>query len=213
MSRRALLWAACCAGLCFAVVALLVAGGWHPLVAGDRAASDHLTGYTAAHSGYRHAMRWCTTMLAPQRFRFLMALVLVGFLLARRFRLTLFAAAAIGGTFLTTPIKAAVGRHRPRVPDPVGHFAGRSFPSGHAVGAALGCAVLLVAALAVLPRSWRWLAWVGAAAAFGLTGWTRVALGAHYPSDVVGGLLYGAFWTAGALAAVNQTDRDGVYPV
>lgn len=199
MSR--LLWAAVLTGALFAVLAVLVATDWHPLLAADRSASRHATGYTAGHADYRHVMRWCTTQLAPARFRYAALLVLLGALLLRRWRLALFTAIAAGGSFLTTPVKDAIGRPRPT--GPLGHFVGLSFPSGHAVGAALGGAVLLVAALTLLPRPWHAPAVVVVVAAFLLTGWTRIALGAHFPSDIVGGLLYGASWSAFALAAVQ----------
>ena len=67
-----------------------------------------------------------------------------------------------------------------------------SFPSGHAFTAVLVFGILFYLA----PRlvSWRWAALlmrVSSASLILLIGISRVYLGAHWPSDVLGGLLYG----------------------
>jgi membrane-associated phospholipid phosphatase len=78
-----------------------------------------------------------------------------------------------------------------------------SFPSGHAVSAVvLFVGLALLAWHAPLPRP---LAAVLAAAllvcAVGIP-WSRLALSAHYLTDVVGGLLFGAAFLCAALAIV-----------
>jgi undecaprenyl-diphosphatase len=66
-----------------------------------------------------------------------------------------------------------------------------SFPSGHSANA-----MMTYVALALLLAAWEhrrfWV--VGAVALALLVGLSRVMLGVHWPSDVVGGWSYGLFW-------------------
>jgi len=93
-------------------------------------------------------------------------------------------------------LKVGIARARPRLPDPVAHAHGQSFPSGHALGAAA-----LWAAAAVLLTGWlsrRWTVAVAAVVPVVVAG-SRVLLGVHFVSDVVAGLVIG--WTTAVVAA------------
>ncbi|WP_247706515.1 phosphatase PAP2 family protein [Streptomyces liliiviolaceus] len=134
------------------------------------------------------------------------ALILVavaGCLLRRRTRAAVLVVAGVGVTVVVaTLVKSLVGRtiHGPD---------NLSYPSGHT--AFLTALALVVALLAVgrsgLGRAAGLLLVLGAGLVAGATmGWAQVALGAHYPTDVLGG------WCA-ALALVPATawvvDRAG----
>jgi undecaprenyl-diphosphatase len=102
-------------------------------------------------------------------------------------------------------INSSVGRPRARIEDWAGVAGGPSYPSGHTTAAtvfALLCAWALTGRAG--PSRARVVPWI-AAVVFALTiGWTRVWLGVHWPSDVAGGLLYGAAWSATFLAVVSR---------
>ncbi len=89
-----------------------------------------------------------------------------------------------------------------------------SFPSGHAVAAsALYITLALIAAQGERrQRPRRILLWSGVAVAL-LVAWSRVYLGVHYFSDVIGGLLLGGAGSIAAALVLSRTDRhEAVQP-
>lgn len=66
------------------------------------------------------------------------------------------------------------------------------FPSGHTTGAVLVFGSIAVVAGLVLPSRPRWIGLTLGAGLIVLAGPARVITGAHWPSDVVGGYLWGA---------------------
>lgn len=91
-------------------------------------------------------------------------------------------------------LKDVFARPRPDIVPHLDFVNSLSFPSGHATNAA--AVYFLFAMLVPTARRTRWL--IGAAILTIATGWSRIALGVHWPSDVVGGwLLGGAFALAG----------------
>lgn len=66
-----------------------------------------------------------------------------------------------------------------------------SFPSGHATSSMI---FYLTLALALAPSGWRRIAAAGAILLSLLIGLSRVMLGVHWPSDVIGGWSFGMLW-------------------
>lgn len=83
-----------------------------------------------------------------------------------------------------------------------------SFPSGHAVAASAFYLTLALLAADVERRATprRLIIAAGVLVAV-LVAWSRVYLGVHYFSDVVGGLILGWAAALGALTVVRRTDR------
>jgi membrane-associated phospholipid phosphatase len=100
-----------------------------------------------------------------------------------------------GGMLLNSVIKELVHRHRPYSERPLVDLSDYSFPSGHVMAATLLYGLLALFALVVLrKRLWRGLALLGAALVIMLVGLSRIALGAHYLTDVLAAIATGVVW-------------------
>jgi membrane-associated phospholipid phosphatase len=84
-----------------------------------------------------------------------------------------------------------------------GQILAASWPSGHAAAA---MTLALLGILAAPARLRPTVGAVGAAFAFGVAT-SIMALGWHFPSDVLGGFLVAGFWVALAVAALNALQR------
>jgi membrane-associated phospholipid phosphatase len=128
------------------------------------------------------------------------AVILIGgFLLIRRrdWRPLAKLALALGGAVaLYNIVKPAVGRTRPPPIFWIGHYSGAAFPSGHATQAIAFYAMLAVILSAGTSYERRALVWSGAALLALVVGASRVYLGAHWLTDVLGGYALGAAWVA-----------------
>ena len=100
-----------------------------------------------------------------------------------------------GGMLLNEMVKMLVHRHRPYVDGAFVDWSGYSFASGHTIGATLFYGQL---ALFVLPlikrRHRRALVIATATVLILLVGFSRIALGAHYLTDVLAAIFFGSFW-------------------
>jgi undecaprenyl-diphosphatase len=193
----------------FALTLLLVEDKWAPLLRADQGARDTLHGYAVSHTGFVTTMKLISDSGSAVAWQIVFAVV-VAWLLWRRWpRLALFVVVtAAGSSLLNTIVKSTVHRLRPVLTNPVAHEQGLSFPSGHAQAAVVGYAVLLLIFLPSLHGAWR--AAVVTLAVFMVLaiGFSRIALGVHYVSDVVGGFVLGAAWVAALTAAFNATGVD-----
>jgi membrane-associated phospholipid phosphatase len=181
--------AGCAAGLAVLVIAVAVDPGPLP---GDRRILTELR--SAVGDSYDPAL----TRFADLTDLFPLAIVgvLVGLGLAwlRRWRDLAYAAAIVVVVWAVNPVlKELVGRPRPDLwPAPMA-VSEYSFPSGHAANTAA-----LVGAIVVLswPTGARWpVACIGGLL-LAVVAFDQLALGVHYPSDIVGGWLLAATWTA-----------------
>lgn len=99
------------------------------------------------------------------------------------------------GLAVELAIKDLVGRPRPSLVPHLVEAGGMSFPSGHSFNSALGfVAIALAFATYSVRRRVRWTLIGSAAVLSMLVASSRVALGVHYPSDVIAGWLGGAGW-------------------
>jgi membrane-associated phospholipid phosphatase len=115
--------------------------------------------------------------------------VLVALLALRRWTDAAFFAAGIGVVWAVNPLlKELVGRSRPDLwplPPDVSEY---SFPSGHAANTAALVGALVLILHRRLPAVVLGVAVVLAA------GWAQLALGRHYPTDVLAGWVWALAW-------------------
>ena len=117
---------------------------------------------------------------------------------------------SLSGRLLVSLQKDWTARVRP---DAQGHLVpveSLAFPSGHAANATM---VLLCLALLVPPseRGRQIAVWAAAWLAIAI-GLTRVMLGVHWPSDVIGGWAFGLFWTMLLLHLSGLRVNEGTPP-
>jgi membrane-associated phospholipid phosphatase len=197
----------------FALLLLLVVDHWGPLQRLDHDLAARLNAFAFPHPGYVTFLKVISTVGHPAAFEAVTVAVAAWLLVRRRPRLAAWLAVTVfGGGLLSTIVKNAVGRRRPLLPHPVAHAASASFPSGHALGSVVGVGALLLVFLPSARPTVR-PAWIGLGMLVVLAiGFSRLGLGVHYLSDVLGGYLLGAGWLAVITAAFTAWRRDLAQP-
>ncbi|MFF7198091.1 phosphatase PAP2 family protein [Streptomyces sp. NPDC008079] len=105
----------------------------------------------------------------------------------------------LAGQAVRTLLVMALHRARPPAADWATHASGYSFPSGHTASSAMAAGLLAWGLLRWRPgRTGRLLTALCALVALAV-GCTRVYLGVHWPTDVVGGWLFAGCWLGAAL--------------
>ncbi|MBA2772824.1 MAG: phosphatase PAP2 family protein [Nocardioidaceae bacterium] len=204
--RAALIAAGIAAPLVVLTVLVTTHAGWLMTFDLDvvRAATDTVRG-----TGWGRFFRFVAIATEP-RWVALLALALALWFAVRRQPMT-----AIWITAAVVTALAARGAyqylvHRPRPSMASESLNTWSFPSGHAttIATAMGLLIVLTRQRVKQPRLRAALTFVWLAVA-GLVGVDRVFVGAHYPSDVVGGLMLGALvvFVISAVFGMISTDR------
>ncbi|HVH66993.1 MAG TPA: bifunctional DedA family/phosphatase PAP2 family protein [Gemmatimonadales bacterium] len=141
----------------------------------------------------------------------------VGVLLAvqrRWIALAGWVAAFAGAGLLTEVLKLLIRRPRPLGAALLQQY-GWSFPSGHALGSLIGYGMLayvLIVFWIHRPRA-QVAAALGAALLIVAIGVSRLYLGVHYFSDVVGGYAAGVLWLSACISGVEVARRWQMQPV
>jgi membrane-associated phospholipid phosphatase len=138
-------------------------------------------------------------LTAPGLFWFRIAVFLPVLVLLLRRKLVWTAGWLVSAVVLIGPVtmllKEFFGRVRPGFTEGGARYESLSVPSGHSSGIATLVTVALVLAWPLLARRARYWALAGGAALVVLVGLTRMWLGVHYLSDVLGGWSLGVAWS------------------
>jgi membrane-associated phospholipid phosphatase len=192
-------------GAVFVVLSSVVGFGFDPLLDADGVVARHAFSATASHPGRIDWWKGVSGWGGPPVMR--LALVLAGAAMAvfRRWSLAswLVALAAVEGV-VAPSAKLVLARPRPSWTSPIIEAGSTSFPSGHATAAAsaAAAAVLLARHLGAGRGVTVLAATVGMAVA-GVVAASRVFLGVHYLSDVLGGLVLGSLLAVATYCVVT----------
>ena len=154
---------------------------------------------------------WIVTALGSIVFLTLGSVVTALVLLKRGFIYRFLAVVVTmgGGSLLNILLKHFFHRQRPVLENPLVTLSSFGFPSGHTMGATLfyGLLALLIAHSTRWGWSHRIFAFCGAALLIGLVGVSRIYLGAHYLTDVLGAIALGLAWLAFCWTGIETVRR------
>ncbi|NYI03624.1 phosphatase PAP2 family protein [Allostreptomyces psammosilenae] len=183
----------------FVLLLLLVESRWRPLMRLDTGTATSLNRHAADAPDAVAVLEVLTSWVwDPVTLRIVLGGLALWLLWRGAWRVCAWVVATAGVSGpLGQGVKQLVGRARPELAEPVSHAPGLAFPSGHAMTAASSFGILLLVLLPLLKRVWRVVLWVLAVVSVVGVGFTRVALGVHWVSDVLGGWLLGIAVVAG----------------
>jgi undecaprenyl-diphosphatase len=194
------MWAAVCGAL-FGVLTWMVVAG-----TGIVAVDDDVERVVVAHrvgwmTGTLKVATWLGSSLVLWPVVVVVSIVVVWS--ARRWKDALFLIVAMGGSVgLSDLVKAWVDRPRPPASVRLIEVSGAAYPSGHAMDAL----VALAALASVIGMGWsrgrRGLVFAAAGVITVAVGWSRIYLGEHWLTDVLGSYLLGATWVLVLAAAL-----------
>jgi len=146
-------------------------------------------------------MNGATTLGSTAAIPALFAVAILLLCLARRFGAALFLAICSGGALLLNEL-LKLYFHRPRPQLAWAHIQpDYSFPSGHTMNSVAFYVALAVIVWSIAGRRWGIAALAGAIVLCTFVGISRIYLGFHYFTDVVGGALAGVSWVLVTMAA------------
>src|SRR5215472_11598576 len=202
------------AALLFALLLLLVRLQWAPLESADHGAASRLNSLIAGHSAVVSIVKAITWLGSSGVLWTLTGAAAVVLAIRRRWRLTAYLLATAAGALVLDPVlKTLVGRLRPVVAHPIAHGNGDSFPSGHALGSIVCYGALFLVFLPAARGTWRRVFTGVIVTLIAAIGISRLLLGVHYISDVLGGWTLGITWLGVTAFAFELSRQAAGEPV
>ena len=198
----------------FLAVLVLVEQRWAPLARVDEGVASALNAVVAGTPLAVDVLRVTTDGGGTGTSVYVLVLLTAFLLVRHQRRLAAYVVTTGLGLVVLVPVsKALVGRPRPDVALPVVDLpANASFPSGHAMTSLVTWGVVVLVVLpGVRSATRRWLVAAAVALVLGV-GFSRLALGVHFVTDVLAGYALGAAWLAVTTASFRgwQADRRPV---
>ena len=209
MTKRRRIMLASIGGLslaAFLTLAYLVTHGSPPLVRLDTSWHQDLRRYGIDHPGWLSTMR-VITHLGDTATILVVDVILFAVCLVRRWmRQAVFVAiVGLGGWALRLVARDVTDQPRPD--DPLWPADGPSFPSGHTTNTALTVVLVSVVCWPLVRPALRPPLVAGAASYAVAVGLSRVAGAVHWPTDVIGGLLFASGFASVVAAAFPWAER------
>jgi len=202
------------AALLFALLLLLVRLQWAPLESVDHRAAAWLNSLVAGHASVVRVVKAVTWLGSGGVLWTLTGTAAVVLAIRRRWRLVIYLLLTGAGELTLDPVlKALVGRLRPVVAHPIAYGTGDSFPSGHALGSLVCYGALFLVFLPATRGVWRRVFIVVIAMLIAAIGISRLLLGVHYLSDVLGAWALGVFWLGLTALAFELSRQASGAPV
>jgi undecaprenyl-diphosphatase len=181
-----------------------------PLTRFDGSLANAMNDWVHSRPGLVPALRVVSWLGGPPWLALITAVAAVLVLLRGRRRLCVFVVVTtLGGGFIDSVVKLVVSRPRPVVDHAIVTAFGKSFPSGHAMSSTVVYGALLLVLLpAVQSRRGRRAMVGGTVALVVAVGCSRLMLGVHFLSDVLGGFALGLAWLMASTAAFEIWRTD-----
>ena len=207
-SALGLLITTSCSCLFVALAIGVLTGG--PLVRLDQSTADALHTYASEAPGLTEFFRIVGFPGSSVALALVGVLVAVAYLVRRSWlMLVAWLVAVLGGEALNLLLKDLFARPRPSFEHLLVVETSYSFPSGQAMESLVVYGMLAYFAVLTLRNQRMRVVSVCGAAVVALIGFSRVYLGAHYASDVVGGFAVGGAWLSAVITtreAMRQRD-------
>lgn len=202
------------AALIFAVLTVLVRMQWLPLESVDRGAAADINRALAADRALVTVVKAVTLLGSTGVLCAVIGAPALGLAIRKRWRLAIYLLVTGAGALVLDPVlKSLVGRLRPVVGHPLAYGTGNSFPSGHALGSIVCYGAVLLVFLPAARGLWRSAFIAVLVTLVAVIGISRILLGVHYLSDVVGAWAIGITWLGVTAFAFELTRLSAGQPV
>ena len=202
------------AALVFVILLLAVRLQWTPLESADHGAATSINNLIAGNATLVSVVKAVTFLGSNGVLWTVIAAATVILAIRRRWRLAAYLLVTGAGALTLDPIlKSLVGRLRPVVAHPIAHGTGDSFPSGHSLGSIVCYGAILLVFLPAARGRWRTAFVTVIITLIALIGISRILLGVHYLSDVVGAWAVGITWLGVTAFAFELTRSAAGQPV